>query len=135
MAKKQPPADAAPRQRPTPRSVLVLHGPNLNLLGTREPEVYGRTTLEDVNRTVTSAAKARRYAVTFRQSNYEGELIGSRETAVGVRRGREQAEPREQEGAPPALHQGAEASLTCVPAGTSAHVTGTLVSSVNVGAV
>jgi 3-dehydroquinate dehydratase II len=87
MAKKQPPADAAPRPRPTPRSVLVLHGPNLNLLGTREPEVYGRTTLEDVNRTVTSVAKARRYAVECRQSNYEGELIGWIHEARGYHAG------------------------------------------------
>jgi 3-dehydroquinate dehydratase-2 len=56
--------------------VLVLHGPNLNLLGTREPEVYGRSTLGDVNGMLVDLARGRGASVECRQSNYEGELIG-----------------------------------------------------------
>lgn len=57
------------------KKILLLHGPNLNLLGTREPEVYGRMTLEEINEQVT--AHARRFNVELRaeQSNHEGALI------------------------------------------------------------
>jgi 3-dehydroquinate dehydratase-2 len=54
-------------------AILVLHGPNLNLLGTREPEMYGRTTLAEIDAMVAEAAKPRD-VVSF-QSNHEGELI------------------------------------------------------------
>jgi 3-dehydroquinate dehydratase-2 len=70
------------------RPIYVLNGPNLNLLGTREPEVYGRTTLADIKALVTERAKAGGYAVTFRQTNHEGELVDwlqeAREKAAGV---------------------------------------------------
>jgi 3-dehydroquinate dehydratase-2 len=58
------------------RGVLVLHGPNLNLLGTREPAVYGRTTLAEVDRLVREHGHRRGIRVECRQSNVEGELIG-----------------------------------------------------------
>ena len=56
-------------------TVLVLNGPNLNLLGTREPSVYGAHTLADVEACCRSAAAAHRWTLDFRQSNHEGLLI------------------------------------------------------------
>jgi len=55
--------------------ILVMHGPNLNLLGTREPEVYGRETLDDINRRLASEAAKRSLEIAFFQSNHEGALI------------------------------------------------------------
>ncbi len=63
------------RAAPRKRRVLVLHGPNLNLLGTREPEVYGRETLDEINRRLEQAAKAGGAAIAFFQSNHEGDLV------------------------------------------------------------
>lgn len=57
------------------KSVLVLHGPNLNLLGTREPEIYGRETIEDIDRRLVEAAKAAGVDVQCFQSNHEGALV------------------------------------------------------------
>jgi 3-dehydroquinate dehydratase-2 len=61
---------AASRKR-----VLVLNGPNLNLLGTREPDVYGATTLDDIERALNDLAKDLGAAIECRQSNQEGQLI------------------------------------------------------------
>lgn len=55
--------------------VLVLHGPNLNLLGIREPDVYGRLTLEDIDRDLQTLGKAWEAEVESKQSNHEGQLI------------------------------------------------------------
>lgn len=59
----------------TPRRLLLVNGPNLNLLGTREPEVYGTDTLADVERIATDAAAARGFEIRAVQSNHEGVLI------------------------------------------------------------
>ena len=56
-------------------SILVLHGPNLNLLGTREPEIYGATTLDEINQALKEAAESAGHHLQFLQSNAEYELI------------------------------------------------------------
>lgn len=56
--------------------MLVIHGPNLNLLGSREPKVYGKETLAEINRRLTAAGRAAGAEVATYQSNIEGELIG-----------------------------------------------------------
>src|SRR6187455_2404486 len=57
------------------KTIYILNGPNLNLLGTREPEVYGRATLKDVEALCRKTAQAHGFGIEFRQSNREGELI------------------------------------------------------------
>ena len=57
------------------KSIYVLNGPNLNLLGTREPEVYGKETLDDLRQRCERKAKSLGFSVDFRQSNLEGELV------------------------------------------------------------
>jgi len=64
-------------------SVLVLNGPNLNLLGTREPEVYGRTTLADIEADCAARAAQLGLALIFRQSNSEGTLVDWIQEAPG----------------------------------------------------
>lgn len=58
-----------------PKSILVLHGPNLNLLGTREPHLYGRDTLAAINRRLEARARAARIGIACFQSNHEGVLV------------------------------------------------------------
>jgi 3-dehydroquinate dehydratase II len=56
-------------------NVLVVNGPNLNLLGEREPQIYGRTTLRELEREVAAHARKRRQRVRFFQSNHEGAIV------------------------------------------------------------
>ncbi|MCZ2401813.1 type II 3-dehydroquinate dehydratase [Paenarthrobacter sp. Z7-10] len=69
-------------------NILVLNGPNLNLLGTREPAVYGSSTLEDVQELAAAAARSFGFSVEFLQSNHEGVLVdalhAARTTAAGI---------------------------------------------------
>jgi 3-dehydroquinate dehydratase II len=58
-----------------PKTIYVLNGPNLNLLGTREPKIYGKATLADVEKLCRARAKAHDFALEFRQSNHEGVLV------------------------------------------------------------
>jgi 3-dehydroquinate dehydratase-2 len=56
-------------------NILVLHGPNLNLLGTRQPEVYGKMTLDNINQELTKFAAKQNVELRIQQSNHEGDLI------------------------------------------------------------
>lgn len=70
------------------RTIFILNGPNLNLLGQREPEIYGRTTLEEIHGWLKADAAELGVAIDFRQSNFEGEIIESihaaRQEAAGI---------------------------------------------------
>jgi len=57
------------------KKILVIHGPNLNLLGNREPNIYGRITLRQINDELKRVAKKRKVVLTIKQSNYEGEIV------------------------------------------------------------
>jgi 3-dehydroquinate dehydratase II len=65
------------------KKILLLHGPNLNLLGTREPEVYGKTTLADINQACAQYAQPYGVEVTALQSNHEGVLVDALHDARG----------------------------------------------------
>ena len=86
MAKqRQQTARGTGKARPT---VYVLNGPNLNLLGKRQPEIYGRATLADVEAMCREACDGLGLGLVFRQSNYEGELVTwiqeARDRAAGI---------------------------------------------------
>lgn len=57
------------------KKILVIHGPNLDLLGHREPDIYGKVTLKQINNELKAIAKKRKVALTIKQSNHEGEIV------------------------------------------------------------
>ena len=63
------------------KKILIINGPNLNLLGTRQPEVYGKTTLTDIENALKKLADELKVEVSFFQSNHEGEIV----TSVAIR--------------------------------------------------
>jgi 3-dehydroquinate dehydratase-2 len=65
-------------------TILVLHGPNLNLLGSREPELYGSATLEDIDHRLSQLAEELGVGLAVRQSNHEGELVEAIQQARGA---------------------------------------------------
>ncbi|MGK7887410.1 MAG: type II 3-dehydroquinate dehydratase [Crocosphaera sp.] len=68
-------------------SILVIHGPNLNMLGVREPGIYGSVTLETINRLLTEKAESLGYRLSIVQSNQEGILVDAIQTALGQHQG------------------------------------------------
>jgi len=57
------------------KKILVIHGPNLNLLGQREPDIYGKVTIDDINDDLKKTAKAKKVTLEIVQSNHEGEIV------------------------------------------------------------
>lgn len=68
-------------------NILVLHGPNLNLLGQREPGVYGSATLKDINKLLEQEAQALQVKVSIQQSNHEGVLVDAIHSMLGQHQG------------------------------------------------
>jgi 3-dehydroquinate dehydratase-2 len=69
---------------PSPPRILVIHGPNLNLLGRREPEIYGRTTLDEINDHLTALAAQLGLTLDSFQSNHEGAIVDRIQQAAGA---------------------------------------------------
>ena len=57
------------------KKIMVIHGPNLNLLGKREPGIYGKTTIEEINKRLQEVAKKKKAKIDIFQSNHEGEIV------------------------------------------------------------
>ncbi len=68
-------------------SILVLNGPNLNMLGKREPAIYGSQTLQDINSALEKTAASLEISLTFFQSNHEGALVDKIQAALGLHQG------------------------------------------------
>lgn len=74
-------------QRKENSNVLVIHGPNLNMLGKREPELYGKTTLDEINASLEKLGKRLGLAVETFQSNHEGAIVDRIQDAAGIQKG------------------------------------------------
>lgn len=81
-SEEKPAVEAQPAAARAGVKILVLHGPNLNFLGKREPEVYGRTTLDEINRELQTLAQKEGVEVRCFQSNHEGALIDTLQGAA-----------------------------------------------------
>lgn len=77
MLEKEGPARAAAGSAAASRRLYILNGPNLNLLGQREPHIYGSTTLAEIRESCEAKAGSLGFSVEFRQTNFEGELVES----------------------------------------------------------
>ncbi len=66
------------------KHILIIHGPNLNLLGRREKDIYGHSSLDDINRQLASLADELKVSVSFFQSNSEGDLVNAIQNALGT---------------------------------------------------
>lgn len=66
------------------KHILIIHGPNLNLLGRREKDIYGHSSLDDINRQLASLADELKVSVSFFQSNSEGDLVNAVQNALGT---------------------------------------------------
>jgi len=75
MARNKGESDKGKPKRRTRYRILVIHGPNLNLLGTREVELYGRTTIQEINRELKREGRELRCDIKTVQSNHEGEIV------------------------------------------------------------
>ena len=69
------------------KKVLVIHGPNLNLLGKREPDIYGKTTIDEINRQLKTLGEKQNIFVETFQSNYEGAIVEKIQEAMGTYNG------------------------------------------------
>lgn len=67
-----------------PKKILVINGPNLNMLGKREPEIYGATTLDDIDKDIKETGKQLGFVVETFQSNHEGAMVEKIQEALGV---------------------------------------------------
>lgn len=65
------------------RKILIIHGPNLNLLGTREPDIYGKVSIDKINQELTKSAKKNNIQLKIVQSNHEGEIVDLIQKAKG----------------------------------------------------
>ena len=65
-------------------NILLINGPNLNLLGTREPEIYGNKTLNDIEKDLIKVAKEKSINLEFFQSNHEGEIVDKIQSSVSI---------------------------------------------------
>jgi 3-dehydroquinate dehydratase-2 len=68
-------------------NILIIHGPNLNMLGKREPEIYGKTTLDEINASLIKLGKHSNISVETFQSNHEGDIVSRIQEAAGVSNG------------------------------------------------